>query len=358
MSDDLRWRRFPIFREFFLQWRNARGAGEPGVQRNAFSRDWEDLLRDAGLLSAVDRREAVRDVRLLQKVGMLRPKTPAHRPEEILRLTLPLDAEPRLRALFADEIPQKIAPFDFGSVEWVPELAFLKGGGVHIVAEDLIKLNDFFHQGRNQIETNIKERSLQIFGDEKRLDALCDTTLFREERISLEMLRCYRVAEPLGWERGPNREGPVLVIENACTWDTYCRWNRVVSEFSGIVYGGGNRFMDCVTRLHDVFAEIGGMRRILYFGDLDPQGLRIPRRASTTAARCRLPPVEPDLWSYAKLLEVGRRGPLGDVNDVADEDLAWIAPLGSDVKAVLDSGTRIAQEGVTFEYLRGQKRGL
>ena len=116
--------------------------------------------------------------------------------------------------------------------------------------------------------------------------------------------------------------------------------------------------MDCVTRLHDVFAEIGGTRRILYFGDLDPQGLRIPRRASTTAARCRLPPVEPDLWSYAKLLGVGRRSPLGDVNDVADEDLAWIAPLGSDVKAVLDSGTRIAQEGVTFECLRGQKRGL
>ncbi|MDD5198927.1 MAG: DUF2220 family protein [Terrimicrobiaceae bacterium] len=354
--DDSCWRKFPVFREFFVQWRAARGTAEQGTHKKVFSRDWEELLRDAGLLSAVDRREAIRDVRLLESVRLLRLKTPAQRPEEILRVLLPLDAEPRLRQLFADELPQKVPAFDFGSVEWVPELAFLKAGGVNVAVEDLIKLNEFFRNGRSEIEINIKERSLQIFGDEKRLDSLRATTLLRDDRLTLRALRCYTVAEPLGWKRGPNTAGPVLVIENACTWDTYCRWNCEVAEFAGIVYGGGNRFMDSVSRLSDVFSEIGGIRRVLYFGDLDPQGLHIPKAASKVATRCGLPPVEPDLWSYAHLLTVGQQSPLGDVNDATKIEMEWIGSLTQSVREVFSRGLRIAQEGINWEWLSHQKR--
>jgi hypothetical protein len=102
----------------------------PSWSRNGAS--WEDLLRDAGLQSAVARNEAIRDVRVLESVGLLKLKTPTQRPEEILRIMLPLDAEPRLRTLFADELPQKVPAFDFGSVEWVPELAFLRAGGANV----------------------------------------------------------------------------------------------------------------------------------------------------------------------------------------------------------------------------------
>ena len=92
--DDPAWRKFPVFREFFVQWRTARGMAEPGTHKKVFSRDWEELLRDAGLLSAVVRNEAIRDVRVLESVGLLKLKTPTQRPEEILRVMLPLDAEP------------------------------------------------------------------------------------------------------------------------------------------------------------------------------------------------------------------------------------------------------------------------
>jgi len=354
--DDPAWRKFPVFREFFVQWRTARGMAEPGTHKKVFSRDWEELLRDAGLLSAVVRNEAIRDVRVLESVGLLKLKTPTQRPEEILRVMLPLDAEPRLRALFADELPQKVPAFNFGSVEWVPELAFLKDGGVNVAAEDLIKLNEFFRSGCGETEINIKERSLQIFGDEKRLDSLRATTLLRDDRLTLRTLRCYTVAEPLGWARGPNATGPVLVIENACTWDTYCRWNREAGEFSGIVYGGGNRFMDSVNRLREIFSEIGGTRRVLYFGDIDPQGLRIPRAASRLALHCDLPPIEPDLWSYTHLLSLGHQVPLGEVNDASDADLEWIGKLGPDIRDMLNRGLRIAQERLNWDWLRLQKR--
>lgn len=257
MVDDPQWRKFPVFRAFFLQWRRARGGAEPGAYRKRFSRDWEELLRDAGLLSAIDRREAVRDVRLLESAGLLDLHVRSQRPEEILSVRLPLEAEPRLRALFAEELPRKAPAFDFASVDWAPELAFLRTGDVLVAPEDLLKLHAFFQEGSGAAEMNIKERSLQIFGDEKRLDALRTTSLFREDRLSLAALRCHTVPEPLGWQRGPSRTGYVLVVENACTWETYARWNAGAGRYSAVVYGGGNRFLESVVRLRDLFEEIG-----------------------------------------------------------------------------------------------------
>lgn len=354
MADDPEWRKFPIFRAFFLQWRDARGGAEPATFRKRFSRDWEELLRDAGLLSAIDRREALRDARVLQGAGMLDLQTRSQRPEEILSVRLPLEAEPRLRALFVDELPQRAPAFDFTSVEWAPELAFLKQGGVLVAPGDLLRLNAFFQQGA-ATAMNIKERSLQIFGDEKRLDALRATTLFREDRLSLSALRCHVVAEPLGWQRGPRPTGRLLVVENACTWETYAHWNRDAGVFAAVVYGGGNRFMDSVTRLRDLFAEIGPASRVFYFGDLDPQGLRIPRVASQTGLHHGLPAIEPDVWSYAHLLQIGKPSAQSEPSEVAEADLAWLGEVREPAAAVLTAGSRLAQESLHAQWLRGQR---
>jgi hypothetical protein len=148
-------------------------------------------------------------------------------------------------------------------------------------------------------------------------------------------------------EDNHQRDRAVARHRNASTWDTYCRGNRETGEFSGIVYGGGNRFMDSVSRLRDVFSEIGGTKRVLYFGDLDPQGLRIPRVASRLALRDDLPRIEPDLWSYSQFLSIGRQVPLGEANDASEADLEWIGKLGPDVRNVLNHGLRIAQESCT-----------
>src|SRR5438309_51326 len=83
-----------------------------------------------------------------------------------------------------------------------------------------------------------KVRSLEIFGDEKRLDQLMrGSALFGNGRLTPETLRCIIVSEPLPWTRGPNPDGPILVIENAATWHSYCRWNAERKHFSAVVYG-------------------------------------------------------------------------------------------------------------------------
>lgn len=216
---------------------------------------------------------------------------------------------------------------DLREVLWAPELRFLANARTAVPMDCLQKLQGFFaNGGRNREPVPLKERSLQIFGDEKRLDTLIrGSSLFAPGRLRLEQLRCFVVPEPLAWERGPRPDGPVLVIENAATWYSYCRWNREHGFFSAVIYGCGNQFMHSVGYLEEIFREIGS-RAIHYFGDLDPPGLRIPRLASAKAAGLGLPMVEPDFWSYRRLLEMGaqKAKPATGPVECEAQDLEWL----------------------------------
>jgi hypothetical protein len=354
-ADDSRLRRLPVLRELFLQWCDARGAAAPGEFQKPFSREWESLLTAAGLTSAEARHESDRDARLLADAGLVRLKTAKYRAYQIERILVPLEAEPKLRVLFADELPPPPdVKFDPANVTWAPKMSFVTTVRLGIAPEDLIRLNEFFLNGGSQRPLiPVKERSLQIFGDEKRLDALRTTALFKG-RLTLESLRCFVVAEPLGWQRGPDTSGPLLVIENAATWDSYCRWNRERAVFSAVVYGCGNRFADGVARLADIFAELGGSRRVLYFGDLDPQGLRIPQLASryATSENVNLPPIDPHLWSYRELLSVGRANEtVWDGEPAMRTDCDWLGELADIAWDILSRNKRLAQEHIGWEFL-------
>jgi hypothetical protein len=145
----------------------------------------------------------------------------------------------------------------------------------------------------------------------------------------------------------------VLVVENASTWDSYCRWNEEHSLYSAVVYGGGNRFVDSAVRLPDVFADVGENPPVLYFGDLDPAGVRIPQTASRRIQRRGLSAIEPDLWSYTKLLELGsdKATPMPDAEDIQPGELQWLDRLADDVRNIFDRGLRIAQEHLGWTQL-------
>jgi len=88
-------------------------------------------------------------------------------------------------AVFAGELPAPPDPrFDFTSVKWASQLAFLNSESITVAPDDLLKLNQFLlKEPGTQTAVPIKERSLEIFGDEKRLDALVSTSLFRAGRL-------------------------------------------------------------------------------------------------------------------------------------------------------------------------------
>lgn len=344
--------RSPIATVLFAQWRRARGERADAATR-PFSRDWENLLEQAALLSAIERGDAERDIRALESTGWVALKPVSHRPRLIGRVLIPLDAESKWRGAFGfNPIPDTEA-LEIRQFAWVPELAFVRDARLNISFAELRQINAFFvNGGINRPCVPIKERSLEMFGFEKRLDTLANSALFGEGRLSLEQLRCFFVTEPLGWQRGPVSHGPLLVLENAATWDSFRRWNDAPPKFSAVVYGQGNCFVDRVPFLTEIFRELGGPRPVWYFGDLDASGLRIPARASRAAQRLGLPPVEPCLDAYRALLsQAARATPANEDDPIRREDADWLGPLAVEAWRILERGRRLAQEWVGWEYM-------
>ena len=146
------------------------------------------------------------------------------------------------------------------------------------------------------------------------------------------------------------------MIENAATWHSYCRWNVERCLFSAVVYGDGNRFADGIRYLADIFDELGGPRQVLYFGDLDPQGLLIPQEASSRAQSLGLPAVEPHLWSYQQLLALESRHNQPWEGEPPSPTLCdWLQNLAEPARLLFAARCRLAQEHIGWEVLQAIK---
>lgn len=343
----------PIANELFSQWRRLRGDQTEKATRRPFSRHWEKLLEYAGLFSALERSEAERDVRALAKAGWLELKSVRYRTHIIERIIIPLESEAKWMEAFHYQPPSDDERRQIREFPWVAELAFLNDTPTQIPFDELRRINAFLlTKSADQLSVPIKERSLQIFGDEKRLDGLLGGALFQEGRLSLETLSCYVVTEPLGWQRGPTNTGSVIVLENTATWDSFRRCNEHQHLFSAVIYGQGNCFAERVLFLTEIFRELGAPQKVFYFGDLDASGLKIPARASQKAIKAGLPPVQPHLPSYRMLLAQSERKTAANEADPARrEDFDWLGELAEEAWLALGSEYRLAQERVGWELL-------
>ena len=133
------------------------------------------------------------------------------------------------------------------ALAWLPALAFAAEERHPVRRADLEAINAFLlsARGREVVAVPTRERSLQIFGDEKRLDKIRKGKPgLYDGRISLDDLRCYPVAPPLPWEqpRSVADGKPVLVLENYHSYESFRRWNREAACYAAIAYGGGNAF--------------------------------------------------------------------------------------------------------------------
>ncbi|MGZ5505728.1 MAG: Wadjet anti-phage system protein JetD domain-containing protein [Limisphaerales bacterium] len=329
--------------------------------KTPWGQDWESFLETIRFTTAEQENEARRIAVALASDGLLTLKL-RRDGERIQRFTVPLESERQWFGAFgrihpADTPDERI---DLKTIAWVPQLRFLGHTRVNVMAEELLKLNAFLCNGpKARVTVPIKERSLQIFGDEKRLDALLTSALFRPGRLDLlAHLRCETIGVPLAWKRGPAAASakPIIAIENAATWHSYCRWNEGGNFFSAVVYGDGNRFVDGVRYLSDIFAELGGSRRILYFGDLDPQGVLIPYEASGRTHAAGLPAVEPHLWSYRQLLTLGvGRGKPWEGEPASEFLYGWLGDTAEPVRQLFAAGQRLAQEHIGWEFLRDKR---
>ncbi|MGH3887718.1 MAG: Wadjet anti-phage system protein JetD domain-containing protein [Pseudonocardiaceae bacterium] len=197
----------------------------------------------------------------------------------------------------------------------------------------------------------LRERSLELLGEEKALDTLVGTSLFRRGRLTLELLQTYRVTLPLHViSVGPG--DVLLVVENSDTFDSLRRaLSETPSRVGTLAWGAGAGFESSVLSVASMEPAV---REILYFGDLDVAGLRIPAAASRLALQEDLPAVLPATALYTALLAAGRpRGAQLPLNaQRADELVGWLDPYHRQpCRLLLTEGYRIAQEAVGLAYL-------
>lgn len=205
---------------------------------------------------------------------------------------------------------------------------------------------------RDAAPAPLRERSLEIFGDEKVLDRLLRTGLFGPGRLTLDLLVTYRAVVRFTSETvGPG--DLLLVVENADTFDSlvHVLRDRPGHRVGAVGWGAGAAFeasVLSVARLPLPVAEVA------YFGDLDEKGLRIPANAAAIAAAEGLPAVRPATGLYGALLERARpqAGQRKLTAATADEVTAWLDPAHrAPAGELLMVGKRAAQEAVGREYL-------
>lgn len=246
--------------------------------------------------------------------------------------------------------------FDPASFPWVPELRFAATLRNPLQLEVVRRAHEFLASGgAERCMVPIKERSVELFGDEKKLDAIRKGILFRSGRLSLPLLRCYQVNPPLVWEPGPQKkEGPVLVVENHSAFNSCVRWNEEQGEWAAVAYGSGTSFEVSAPFLQNIVSCIRWDGRLLYFGDLDPKGVMIPVRASQALVEVGLPAVSPHLGCYRRLLERAEEACLPRVGTLAIPVgcVDWLgAALTGRVAEWFEQGIRIPQELVGYEQL-------
>jgi hypothetical protein len=240
---------------------------------------------------------------------------------------------------------------------WHPLLAFAAGERNHLRLQLAKRINEWLKGDPDLTPiVPIKERSLEIFGDEKRLDHLRagSTSLFGQ--LSLAALGCRVCPVPLPFEPGPDfaRGQPILIVENNDTWASFSCWNRGAGRYAAVAYAGGGHGKSLAydETFIDELLERFGSAELLYFGDVDPAGLHIASGAAERRARRRAMPLQPAAALYTWLLAYGTRTDLQSAQHGSPNDLAWLPEdLRAPVAALFAEGLRIPQESLGTRVL-------
>ena len=165
---------------------------------------------------------------------------------------------------------------DPSKIDWVDELSFCKNTTRVRELVLALQINNFLKKrGQTMLPVPIKERSLQIFGDEKMLDGMVIDGWLFNGNLKLASIGAFELAKPITFQSSGVLGKPILAIENYHTYWSFCKWNARSKEYSAIVLGSGNNFQSDARPIDILMAEINA-DGIEYFGDLDAAGLSIP----------------------------------------------------------------------------------
>jgi hypothetical protein len=244
---------------------------------------------------------------------------------------------------------------DPDTVAWLPTMAF-----AHKLrrASDIaaaIAVNTFLIHRRHELSpVPLKERSLEIFGDEKALDRLCRGGALFGGQLKLETIGAFDPPPPLPFQSSGVPGLPLLLLENHHTYWSFSSWNLEARRYSAVVYGAGWVISRCGAALAMVLQQTAGAG-IEYFGDVDPTGIRIALKLADQMAAAHVSPFQPAVELYTWVFEHGVRAPLAraPTQTQYDEATTWLPPsLHEGLRQLYAAGARLPQESLGLGTLK------
>lgn len=270
-----------------------------------------------------------------------------------------LESNPRLPAWIVLKVMEgKRETIIAADIPWLSEMRFCVDLKNQQTLADAVIINEFLIRNRRQlIAVPSRERSLQIFGDEKRLDNLIDSGGLFGGKLPLSSLGAFQVEQPLAHQKSGVSGRPILVVENHHTYWSLCEWNSKTVFYSAVVFGAGNAFSATGRAIDALHAEVMGTQ-IEYIGDLDVLGFEIPLRFNKIRMRDGLLAVKPAVFFYQWLLSNGIRRDTGKgPHYVKPEVTIWLpAGLHPTLSELFFEGKWIPQESLGREQLRNISR--
>lgn len=235
--------------------------------------------------------------------------------------------------------------------------------------------NYLFCKGTDVIPISRKERSFEIFGEEKKLDTKTQTgknpfcNLLKRLEISGELLGFYDTPEYCFHDYIPRRtpKMTILICENKDIWfnirrmmfenNVYTLWG---TSFDGVLYGEGGKISE--PRALTEYTKFLGDHNInyLYWGDIDREGLNIFIRL------CRNDPdikISLFLPAYCEMLERAENIPVPPSDDKRGimDDYSKIYKMFPDkysimLKNSISGNKRIPQEIISYTVLLSEMR--
>nr|MDO8112534.1 DUF2220 family protein [Candidatus Sigynarchaeota archaeon] len=235
---------------------------------------------------------------------------------------------------------------------WHPRLAWLavERSMLHDTYDLLVILDDYVRRLPSaHIPMPEKERSLEIFGDEKALRKIIET--FKDKDI-FSIANCYQTYEPLVGIPFDSTNETILFIENRDTFMSTCKVISLLDDkpYKAVYYGQGNQFSTAVLSIP---VNHGPGTRIEYFGDVDTHGFFIPQDALKALKNMDSSyDIHPQPAMYGRLIELYKKRDIKIECSVAtkrrDLDTAWITRLPPDISldilSILKNKERVPQE--------------
>jgi hypothetical protein len=243
--------------------------------------------------------------------------------------------------------PEPVVPIIWhADLEWVVELE--ESGKLGLADRRVLAAVNAWLPRRRGFPVPMRERSLEIFGDEKALETITLGPLFGPDRLSLAHLECWVCWPPV--EQTHLGPGDWLVIENYTTYVSISRRAKELDFPGRIVWGSGTQVGTRLTAL--AASGTHPPPNCWYFGDLDSGGFQAAHLAVRRAAELGLGPVLPARGLYRLALTNGHPRGSRALAETAQWAQVWLGgPLGIEIGALIGAGQRIVQEHVGLELL-------